>query len=523
MNPNDYKAVILDMDGVITQTARVHARAWKTVFDEFLEKRQGKSYQPFDRDHDYRQYVDGKPRYDGVRSFLASRGIELPEGREDDKPDRETVCGLGNRKNELFQEVLQRDGVLAYEDAVEQIDKWKGAGLKVAVISSSRNCEEILKAANLLDVFDAKVDGKDSDRLGLKGKPEPDIFLHAAEQLGVDSWEAVVIEDAIAGVEAGRNGRFGLVVGVARDGEGSDLQQAGADRIVRDLRELGMAGPDSQAPLSALGHRDSFAERIRAKELALFLDYDGTLTPIVRRPEEATLSDEMRSLLSELAGHCTLAVVSGRDRKNAEKMVQLDNVVYAGSHGFDIRGPDGLRMQQEGAQHALGALDQAEEELRRRIASVEGAHVERKKFAIAIHYREVEDEEKVRHMEQVVDEVVREHPGLRKRGGKKIFELQPDVEWDKGQAVLWLTEALGLDHPGVFVIYIGDDVTDEDAFGVLRSGGKGIGIRVAEPASDTQAQYYLRDCGEVKDFLQMLLGLLMEKTNEESGAPPNPR
>jgi alpha,alpha-trehalase len=516
VGPNDLKAVILDMDGVITRTATVHARAWKTMFDEFLRKREGEAYEPFDIDRDYRPYVDGKPRYDGVRSFLASRGIELPEGREDDKPDRETVCGLGNRKNELFREVLQRDGVEAYEDAVEQINNWKRAGLKVAVISSSLNCEEILNAANVLDLFDARVGGKDSDRLGLEGKPAPDIFLKAAELLGVACGEATVIEDAIAGIEAGRNGRFGLVVGVARDGEGDDLKQAGADRVVRDLRELAVESPDSQAPLSALEHKEEFAERISGKDLALFLDYDGTLTPIVRRPEEATLSDEIRSLLSKLAERCTLAIVSGRDRHNAEEMVQLDNIVYAGSHGFDIRGPDGLQMQEEGAEHALGDLDRAEEELRRQTADMEGARIERKKFAIAVHYREVNSEETVRQLERVVDEVVRDHPGLRKRGGKKIFEFQPDVEWDKGHAVLWLTEALGLDHPGVVVIYVGDDVTDEDAFRVLRSGDKGIGIRVAESPSDTQAVYSLRDCGEVKDFLQLLLGLLRERTRRES-------
>jgi alpha,alpha-trehalase len=504
------------MDGVITRTARVHARAWKAMFDQFLEKREGESYHPFDADRDYRRYVDGKPRYDGVRSFLASRGIELHEGSEDDEPDRETVCGLGNRKNELFHEVLKRDGVEAYPDAVEQVKAWKGAGLKVAVISSSRNCEAILKAANLLDLFDAKVDGKDSARLGLEGKPAPDIFLRAAEELGVESGQAVVIEDAIAGVEAGRKGRFGLVVGVARDGDGGDLRRAGANRVVRDLRELRAENPDSESPRSALEARDEFALRARGKELALFLDYDGTLTPIVRRPEEATLSDEMRVLLAELAGHCTVAVVSGRDRQNAEEMVQLESIVYAGSHGFDIRGPDGLEMHQEGDEHALGDLDRAEEKLRREVAAFEGAHVERKKFAIAVHYREVEGEEKVRQIECVVDEVVREHAGLRKKGGKKIFELQPDVEWDKGHAVLWLTEALGLDHAGVVVIYIGDDVTDEDAFGALRSGEKGIGILVAETPSDTQAVYYLRDCDEVRDFLQLLLDLLREKTQRES-------
>jgi trehalose-phosphatase len=519
MNGERLKAAILDMDGVITRTARVHARAWKQMFDEYLrqrEDRDGLPQEPFDIDRDYRRYVDGKPRYDGVKSFLESRAIALPFGEVDDPPTRETVCGLGNRKNEVFHQML-KSGVEVYEDTIEQVGNWKRDGIKVAVISSSRNCEAVLKAAGLLDLFDARVDGNDLSRHGMKGKPAPDMFLHAASKLGVEPGEAMVIEDAIAGVEAGREGRFGLVVGVARNREGDDLRQAGADLVVRDLRELRTAsdcphrGECLETPSAALDRSDWIAGRIKGKELALFLDYDGTLTPIVRRPEDATLTDEMRSLLSELSGRCTVAIVSGRDRRNAEEMVRLDNLVFAGSHGFDIRGPGGLEMQPEGAQRALPDLDEAERELHQRIDAIEGARVERKKFAIAVHYREVSSEAETRQVEKAVDEVLGKHSGLRKRGGKKIFELQPNLDWDKGKAVLWLTEALGLNHSGVVVIYIGDDVTDEDAFRVLRNSGAGIGIRVAAPASGTHACYYLRDCDEVEQFLQSLLVMLPEK------------
>ncbi|MEW6299633.1 MAG: trehalose-phosphatase [Thermodesulfobacteriota bacterium] len=267
-------------------------------------------------------------------------------------------------------------------------------------------------------------------------------------------------------------------------------------------------------PVSALENMDKIAARLKRHQLALFLDYDGTLTPIVRRPEDATLSEQMRSVLRQLAGRCTVAIVSGRDRQDAEGMVRVEGLVYAGSHGFDIRGPHGLVMQHEGAEQRLPELDAAERQLRARTAAIAGARVERKRFAIAVHYREVADDDDVQQVEGVVDEVCRAHRGLRKKGGKKVFELQPDVEWDKGRAVLWLVQSLGLDKPGVAVVYIGDDVTDEDAFRALRQRDAGIGIRVAAPDSSTEAAYYLRDCEDVREFLQLLLALLREDSTE---------
>lgn len=524
MNQTPWKAVILDMDGVITKTANVHARAWKSLFDEFFQlrtSRQGESHEPFEIERDYRRYVDGKSRNDGVRSFLESRGIQLPEGDAAEEPNWKTICGLGNHKNKIFHEFLQQGGVEAYEDALEQLGAWKHAGLKLAVISSSRNCEAVLRAVHLLTVFDVKVDGNDVAELGLNGKPAPDIFLRAARQLGVEPDEAMVIEDAIAGVEAGRQGGFAMVVGVARDREADAYWQAGADRVVHDLRELGAVEQDARggetlpAPAWALAQAVAIADRLQGKQLALFLDYDGTLTPIVRRPEDAALSDRMRSLLSALAPCCTLAIVSGRDRQDAQDMVQLDQLVYAGSHGFDIRGPGGLEMQQQDACRALPELDAAERDLRPCIDAIDGVRLERKRFAIAVHYRDVRNEDGIQQVEQAIDAVLGGHTGLRKKGGKKIFELQPDVEWDKGHAVSWLTEALGLDHPGVVVMYLGDDVTDEDAFRVLATQEDGIGIRVGDPSVETRARYYLRDCDEVQEFLQSLL-LLRKNAGGES-------
>ena len=518
MHVDRYDAAILDMDGVITQTATLHAQAWKRTFDAFLQDRGGAAGQdaePFDSDADYRAYVDGKPRYDGVRSFLQARGIDLPEGDPSDPPERETVCGLGNRKNEVFHEVLQQEGVAVYEDTIEQIGNWKQHGLKVAVISSSRNCTEILQTAGVLELFDTKVDGNDVERLQLQGKPAPDIFLRAAEILSVAPERAFVVEDAIAGVQAGRAGGFGLVVGVARAHEGEDLRQHGADRVVHDLRELAQPpqtdspsqSESLQTPESALEHAERIATRLAQHELALFLDYDGTLTPIVDRPEQATLSADMRSLLTRLAERCTVAIVSGRDRQNVQDMVRLDPLIYAGSHGFDIAGPDGLHLEYDEAIRSLPDLDGAERQLRERLGNLEGAFVERKRFAIAVHSRLVADQD-VGRIEESVDQVCQQYAGLRQMRGKKVFELQPDVAWDKGHAVLWLRETLGLDRPQVVTIYIGDDVTDEDAFRAISNHGLGLGIRVTSSTSGTHASYYLRDCGEVQQFLGHLLDFL---------------
>jgi alpha,alpha-trehalase len=516
MRVNRYDAAILDMDGVITQTATLHAQAWKRMFDSYLQDR---DVEPFDSDADYRTYVDGKPRYDGVRSFLQARGIDLPEGDPDDPPDRETICGLGNLKNEMFHEVVRQQGVAVYDDTIEQIGNWKQHGLQVAVISSSRNCSEILQTAGVFELFDAKVDGNDIDRLQLQGKPAPDMFLRAAEALGVVPARTIIVEDAIAGVQAGRAGRFGLVVGVARAREGQDLRQHGADRVVQDLRELAplTEAPSQreaeglQMPAPALEHTAQIADYLAQHDLALCLDYDGTLTPIVDRPEQATLSEDMRSLLTHLAEHCTVAIVSGRDRQDVQNMVRLDSLIYAGSHGFDIVGPDGLHLQHEEAKQSLPDLDRAERELNERLGNIEGVFVERKRFAIAVHTRLVADNE-LDSIEETVQQIQQRLPGLREMRGKKVFELQPDVVWNKGEAILWLQDALGLDRSHAVTIYMGDDVTDEDAFRAVSEGGFGLGIRVASPMSESHAHYGLRDCHEVKQFLSSLLTLLQRRT-----------
>jgi beta-phosphoglucomutase family hydrolase len=239
--PSGIRACLFDLDGVLTQTARVHAQAWKEMFDAFLRRRSersGEPFVPFDPVADYSAYVDGKPRYDGVRAFLASRAIELPEGDPSDPPSAETVCGLGNRKNELVLALLRRDGVQVYEGSVRYVRAVRDAGLHRAVVSASANTREVLKAAGIEDLFEVRIDGIVAAERHLRGKPAPDPFLAAAAELKVPAAEAAVFEDALAGVEAGRAGNFGYVVGVDRVGQRRALLEHGADIVVDDLGEL---------------------------------------------------------------------------------------------------------------------------------------------------------------------------------------------------------------------------------------------------------------------------------------------
>jgi beta-phosphoglucomutase family hydrolase len=236
--PDGVRACLFDLDGVITQTAKVHAAAWKEMFDAFLRERDGDAFTPFDIHGDYDRYVDGLPRADGVRTFLRSRGIDLPEGDADDPPTAETVNGLGNRKNDIVQRRIREDGVEVYEGSVRYLHAVRAAGLRTAVVSSSANTAEVLRVTGLTDLFDARVDGQVARERHLPGKPKPDTFLAGAAELGVAPDEAAVFEDALAGVEAGRAGGFGIVVGVDRVGQAAALKEHGADVVVQDLDEL---------------------------------------------------------------------------------------------------------------------------------------------------------------------------------------------------------------------------------------------------------------------------------------------
>ncbi len=500
--PADVDAVIFDLDGVLTDTAALHLASWHEAFDTYLSARH-----PAQRrfsDADYRAFVDGRPRYDGTATFLASRGIELPYGAASDPPGLDSVCALSNLKNERFQERLSA-GIAPFQTSVALLEALRDAGVRLAVVSSSRNTVPVLEAAGITGFFEAKVDGLDAAERGLPGKPEPAIFLAAAADLGVEPARAVVIEDAVSGVQAGRAGGFGLVIGVDRTDAAEGLLAGGADVVVTDLGRVRVEG--SRAPLISelplvADVGQELAARLAGRPVAVFLDYDGVLSPIVDDPEAAVISDRTRRAVAELAAAATVAVVSGRDTGDVLRRVGVEGIAYAGSHGFDIRRGDGRVLEGGRGDPFLASLDAAEGELRELVAAIPGALVERTRFTITAHYRVVAEPD-VARVDAAVTATAARHPDLRRTGGKKMFNLRPALDWDKGSAVRSLLEVLGGGH---LPLYLGDDLTDEDAFAVL---GDGIGLVVrGETDRPTAATYALRDPDEATAFLESLAASL---------------
>lgn len=504
-----HEAVVFDLDGVITRTETLHAHAWKRAFDEYLQAvddPRSPKHRPFEIDPEYYRYVDGKPRYEGAASFLHARGLSLPHGTPDDPPGKATVCGIGNRKNVLFLELLETEGVQVYERSLRFVRELRAAGIPLAVISSSKNCVPVLAAAGALDLFDTKIDGQDAQARGLRGKPEPDIFLAAARELGVAPEASAAVEDSTAGVQAARKARYRCVVGVNRGSgrQAEALREHGAHIVVSELDAL-LSDDAPLAPQAAAlpaAQLRALEQALGDADPALFLDYDGTLTPIVDRPEDAVLADATRAALSRAASRYVTAIISGRDLEDLKPRVGLDNIIYAGSHGFDIALPGGERESPAEAEAARPALERAADSIEQCLDSIEGVIVERKRFAITVHYR-LADERRLDEIEDAVDAAVAAHPGLRKRGGKKIFELLPDIDWDKGEALLRLLDTLGLGaESGTVPIYVGDDLTDEDAFAAL--GTDGIAIAVGREPEDTSARLLLPDPDAVRQLLDWL-------------------
>ncbi len=502
--------VIFDLDGVITQTARVHAKAWKALFDNYLKNRaarENQEYIPFDEDKEYRTLVDGKPRHDGIESFLKSRGVDLPRGNPSDDQEKETIYGLGNKKNKIFQDYLQKHKPTVYEDTLSLMYEIKRQGWKIAVISASKNCIPVLEAVGISDWFDTVVDGVLSQELEIKGKPAPDIFLEAARRMEVTVERTAVFEDATAGVSAAKKGGFHRVIGVNRADNEAILKKAGADVVFSDLCEIRI---NDRLPVRkkevaslppALDHIQQILQQAKDRKIALFLDYDGTLTPIVNDPEKAFLDQSTRQTLEKVARKWVVAVISGRDLTAIQNFVKLDNVYYAGSHGFDISGPANLTLEMQKGKEFLPVLDKAQDQLEEKLTDVPGAAIERKQFSIAIHYRNVKQAQ-VTTVRQTVRQVQTGYPELRITEGKKVFELQPDIEWHKGKALTWLMEKLTLNLDTYYPMYIGDDITDEDAFESLKTIGTSIVVKGS--FHPTSADFVLENTRETAAFLKNL-------------------
>jgi beta-phosphoglucomutase family hydrolase len=351
LSPRDYDAILFDLDGVLTKTARVHAAAWKRLFDQFLEQRSaetGEPFVPFDVDDDYRRHVDGKPRQDGVAAFLQSRRIDLPLGAPDDGPAVRTVHGLGSLKDQYFLEELNQQGVERYEASIELVRTLRAEDVKTAVVSSSNNCAAVLAAAEIADLFDVRVDGLDIARLALNGKPAPDGFLEAARRLGLEPPRVVVVEDAIAGVQAGRAGGFGLVIGVDRGGRSLDLRRAGADVVVADLAEIQVAIEPPSTWSLVFDDFDPGREGIREALCTLGNGYFET-----RAAAPGSVADGVRYPGTYLAGgyNRLQTEIAGRVVEN-EDLVNLPNwlavgVRLADADWFDERHVTLLEYRQE--------------------------------------------------------------------------------------------------------------------------------------------------------------------------------
>lgn len=498
-------AAIFNLDGVVTQIAKLQARAWKRLFDTYLRERssqQGEDYRHFDITHDYRRYIDGRPRYQAIKHFLLARHIDLPRGEPDDPPERDTICGLGNRKNLIFDQIVEEKGITVYGCTIALIRRLRKAGIKTAVVSASKHCDLVLERAEITDLFDSRIDGMEAERLDLDSKPDPDIFLEAVRRMGVAPARTVVFEDTVVGITAGKRGRFARVIGVDHGGWDRKMQQHGADLVVRELCRVDVEGADSDRRSSPRPLTDVawVSKQLAGKRPALFLDYGGTLAPIHDRPEDARLSEDMRLILRSVARVAQVVVVSGRDLDEVSELVGLQEITYAGNHGLEIRGPN-LRLELPGGIDALDDLDRATGDLTAALKTIPGARLARNRFAIVVHYRR-QAGGGPDLVESAVKQVQAHFPRLHLTGGKEVIELLPDIDWDKGRAVRWLLSELGLDGPEVLPIYVGDDVTDEDAFRAVR--GRGLGILVSERPQSSAALYRVRDTDHVAELLRHL-------------------
>ena len=495
------EAAVFDVDGVLIDTARLHARAWKETCDRFLASL-GLDDE-FDLHRDYRGHVDGRPRYEGVAAFLDSRGIELPYGSAEDDPGFSTVTAIGNLKNDAFRELIAREGVESLPGVERLLNAFRRAGTPVAVVSSSRNAIEILPE-ELREKLDVEFGGESLSQLDLPGKPDPAMFLEAASRLGAEPRHTAVIEDAPAGVLAGRRGGFGLVVGVGD--ESSGLREAGADVIVGGVGELPLdiaKWTDLLSPIpSAMDSIKTIIDELDHRP-AVFLDYDGTLTPIVDDPAAATIGEREQEILRRLAASIPLAIVSGRALDDVKSLVGVANLTYAGSHGFEIARPDGSRYEHAAATPALPDLERAQSLLEEGSADLTGVVIERKPFAIAVHTRRAATQEIREMAAQLTIDVAARFAGLELTAGKEVHELRPDVDWNKGAALTFLLESLPDNR---IPLYIGDDVTDEDAFLKVRTSGEGVAVLVGNGTSpaETWATYALNDVAETLEFLDRL-------------------
>lgn len=504
------KAIIIDMSEVLIHTALISKNAWETIFNDFFKKTNAK--QSFN-DEDYYTYIEGKPKFERVQNFLNSRNINLPFGNQSDSTDDNTICSLEKKKSKVFSQMMKENELQFYEKALQKIKFWKEKGLKTALVSSDESFKKAINSTEIRYLFDVKIDGHASRKRGLKEKPEADLYIEATKELEIAPESCILFDDSVPGLQAGNKGNFGLVIGVNRRENRKLLSENGADLVIDSFDELDLFNdPEIKAwfnqPIPPFASQYvEIGEAVYEKTPVLFLDYDGTLTPIVQHPEAAVISKEMHEVLNECAEKFKVAAVSGRDMDDLKSRINLENMIYAGSHGFRISGPDGLYMEHEKSEEILPKLDNMEKKLHQVfLDTIEGVQIERKRYAIAIHYRNSKEED-IPFIRNKVFETTEKSEGFKVGEGKKILEIKPDIDWHKGKAVLWILDKLGVTDPNKYIpIYIGDDVTDEDAYEALK--GRGIGIQVGPGAEPTAAQFRLKNVYQVRIFLKELANYL---------------
>ncbi|WPU66782.1 trehalose-phosphatase [Peredibacter starrii] len=480
-----YSAVILDLDGVLTDTRNLHYDAWKQTFDEYL-RNYGQG--PFSQ-KEYEQYVDGKPRSQGILDFLIFRGIPITSSE---------LQKLGQRKNEIYLSELDHQGVVVFSDALRALRKWRDKGVPLAVVSSSKNTTKILDRLRIRNYFEVEMNALIGEEMHLEGKPSADFFLEAAKRLNKKPDECIVVEDAVAGIQAGNAGNFASVIGVARPGQtgGKELSEAGADFVVTGLEEIFDLKPN------IIKSWRNFAQFIDGKEMALFLDFDGTLSEIVPDHHDAQMVEEIRPVLTRISDSIKVAIISGRDRKDVKARVGIDGLFYAGCHGYDISGPGCFHFQIEEAEEASSEMNEAIKQIESHADKYPGLSIERKKYFTAIHYRNV-DSSLHQSLKNEINDLVKSFKKLEVRRGKMVFDLAPKLKWNKGEAVKKLCEVLDMAPGKTVAVYIGDDLTDEDVFCELHSWGIGIKVGI-ESMAGTCSDYSLRTPSEVATFLNKI-------------------
>lgn len=489
----EYAAIALDLDGVVTDTQELHFNSWKQVFDEYM--RTIGLDDGFTK-RDYQLYVDGRPRKEGICSFLSAKNLEQ---------NIRLINRISEQKNELYREMLEVEGPRVFEDSLEAIKKWKSMGLPVVIVSSSKNASFVLEKAGIQNLFEKQVDGIRGEKMGLRGKPEPDFFLEALKELGVNPSDCALVEDSGAGIKAGKKGKFKRVIGMVRSRsfeQEEDLKQNGADQVISSLLEIQVEERKNQLtpPFNALRAFHQIKMFIGKKDIALFLDFDGTLTPIISNPDAVELPHSMKETLEASSRLFKVAIISGRNRQDVKKRVGMENLFYGGSHGFDLSGPGGFRFEVEQAQDVFPALDQAQSILEEELCSYKGIRIERKRYGLTVHYREASPEGEAQ-AKKICQRIAHEHLELKYALGKKIYELKPNMDWDKGKAIEKLCHILKIDPRNTVPFYIGDDVTDEDAFRQVE--GWGLGIRVGAPENSSRAHWWLA-FDQVEEFLMLL-------------------